>query len=972
MISYRLVATYGSAPARWISNITDLTAVQVGERVFLTVATQPGGGLTSLSLAAPDQPLQLVANLAYPSGWAYRGTPRTSVLVMGGASHLYQTGLAGGEAFTTPLTGNGALGPFASRFDAQQLGTRLTDLGHFSTTAGDFVFSARTGEATLLVRKLLPGGQLGIAGSQTLSGPLVSDGASLDRIIAVDVGRQKILVAISGLGNFVSTHLVGNDGRLGTGALHSAAVGTGFHTPTAIEAVQFGGKTFLVMAAQGSSSLSVFQLSANGALTARDHIIDELLTRFQSVTALATAVVDGRAFVFAGGRDDGISVFTIQPDGRLLHLTSIADTDAMALANVTAIEAQVMDGRIMLFVASGTEAGVTQLLFDPGPIGFTGVAASGAPTGTSGNDLMLSRPGTTWMGGGEGDDILIATTESIALVGGPGADIFVAANIKGRIAVRDFEPGTDRLDLSQLGMIRSIWQLTFAPQSYGIKIFYNEAVIDVFSRDGRTLGPADFGNDIFPVAHYNLPPLNPAKIKPADTPSTIGRYHFGGRGEDVIRGGAGSDFIAGGPGNDRLFGLAGNDTIRGDAGHDMLRGHQGDDLLLGGPGRDTLFGDAGRDTLRGGAGPDLLYGGAGHDLLLGEGGHDRLYGGAGADTLDGGAGNDTLDGGPGHDLLEDMRGNNVLIGGGGNDTLRAGKGHDLLEGGQGNDRLFGGAGRDTLRGGNGNDHLEGGPGPDLLIGGNGNDRLLGGAGRDTLRGGAGNDTLRGGAGHDRLEGGAGNDVLFGDGGNDTLLGGAGHDRLAGGPGNDRLLGGAGRDTLQGGNGNDYLDGGAGPDLLVGGAGNDRLLGGGGNDTLRGGAGNDTLRGGAGRDRLEGGAGNDMLFGDGGNDTLIGGAGRDTMTGGPGADTFVWASAAQSRRAAPDLITDFQPGTDRLDLRALNLDYIGRGDFSDRGQLRWDHAGQRTHVLIDLNGDGQADMLIHLSGRLQLDADDFLL
>lgn len=1008
MLGYRLVATYGAAPTRWTSNITDLTLATVAGRVILTATTQGGGGLSSFAISDPDKPLQPVANLPYLSGLSYRGTPKTVLLNIGGTSQLYQLGLGGAEAMASRLGADGAPGAFARIFRPEQIGTGLGALGQFRIGSTDFIYTARQGEPVLTVQKLLDGGGLATVSTQRISSPLLPEGASLDRVIAVEMGSQKILVAISGLGNFVSTHLVGHDGRLGVGALHVGAVGTGFHTPTAIEAVGTAGATFLVMAAQGSSSLSVFQLQQGGALVARDHVIDELTTRFQSVTAMATAVVDGRAFVFAGGRDDGISVFTLQPDGRLLHLTSIADSNAMSLADVSAITAQVVAGRIVLFVASGTEAGITQLSFDPGVIGFTGVAAAGSPTGTDGNDLMLAGPGTIWMGGGAGDDILIAASESVALVGGAGADIFVPANFKGRVAIRDYEVGIDRLDLSQLGMIRSTWQLRFVPQSYGVKIFYGEAVIDIFSRDGRTLGPADFGNEMFPIAHYDLPPLVPQKVDPADRPGTVGRYVFGTAGNDVLRGGAGGDHIAGGAGDDQLFGFQGNDTLIGEAGNDMLRGHEGDDSLLGGPGNDTLFGDAGRDTLLGGDGNDQLFGGDGDDLLRGEAGNDRLDGGGGNDTLDGGAGNDTLLGAAGNDLLQDMAGHNVLRGGPGNDTLRAGAGNDrlygdigndlldggagndLLHGGPGNDRLFGGAGRDSLLGGNGNDELHGGAGPDLLQGGAGNDTLFGGSGHDTLQGGKGNDRLSGGIGNDRLhgedgndwlDGMAGNDRLYGGAGRDTLYGGGGHDLLDGGTGNDLLYGGEGRDTLRGGAGNDSLFGQQGNDLLQGGAGKDVLDGGSGHDTLRGGAGDDRLLGGAGndllygeggKDTLLGGAGNDRLLGGAGNDRLEGGLGRDTLTGGTGRDVFVWKTAAESRRAAPDLVTDFQPGIDRLDLSALDLDFIGRNAFSGDHQLRWQHVGQRTHVLIDMTGDGQADMVIHLAGRLQLDSDDFLL
>ena len=124
--------------------------------------------------------------------------------------------------------------------------------------------------------------------------------------------------------------------------------------------------------------------------------------------------------------------------------------------------------------------------------------------------------------------------------------------------------------------------------------------------------------------------------------------------------------------------------------------------------------------------------------------------------------------------------------------------------------------------------------------------------------------------------------------------------------------------------------------------------------------------------MTGGAGNDTLKGGGGNDTLIGNMGADRMEGGAGRDTFRFTKAADSRVNAADLITDFQPGMDRLDLRPLNLSHASDGDFRGGRSLHWEHSGSQTHLLIDLNGDHQADMLIRLGGTLTLTGDDFLI
>jgi VCBS repeat-containing protein len=85
------------------------------------------------------------------------------------------------------------------------------------------------------------------------------------------------------------------------------------------------------------------------------------------------------------------------------------------------------------------------------------------------------------------------------------------------------------------------------------------------------------------------------------------------------------------------------------------------------------------------------------------------------------------------------------------------------------------------------------------------------------------------------------------------------------------------------------------------------------DAARGAPVNDTLTGGTNTDVLYGFAGNDVLSGGGGNDILVGGTGNDTLTGGPGADAFVFTDGDGN-----DVITDFTPGTDHVDLHAYGI------------------------------------------------------
>ena len=214
---------------------------------------------------------------------------------------------------------------------------------------------------------------------------------------------------------------------------------------------------------------------------------------------------------------------------------------------------------------------------------------------------------------------------------------------------------------------------------------------------------------------------------------------------------------------------------------------------------------------------------------------------------------------------------------------------------------------------------------------------------------------------------------------DAISGTAGNDVLtATGAGDLDLFGQAGNDRLTGSDGANRLFGQTGDDVLIGNDGADVLNGGGGNDVLFGGTGADVLGGSAGNDRLFGQAGDDRLFGGAGDDVLAGNLGTDVLFGQAGADRFVYSSAAESARGAGDLIVRFERGTDTIDLSAIDgaaapgdqpLAFVGTGPFTGAGgEVRVVASG----VLVDLDGDRGADMVIRTPGAGILAADDFVL
>lgn len=216
--------------------------------------------------------------------------------------------------------------------------------------------------------------------------------------------------------------------------------------------------------------------------------------------------------------------------------------------------------------------------------------------------------------------------------------------------------------------------------------------------------------------------------------------------------------------------------------------------------------------------------------------------------------------------------------------------------------------------------------------------------------------------------------------------------LIGGPEDETLAGGAARDMLVGAGGADSLSGGGGDDLLYGGAGSSFQAGAVALAMAEDGA--DQLSGGAGNDLLDGGAGADTLRGGAGDDTLIGGIGGDRMTGGAGHDLFRFGLTPLGPDAgmgpgARDVITDFTPGEDLIDLRGwrgdlgtpdVALTFLGEGPMAvmAHGAVRVEMRADGAHLLLDLDlpgqaPDGVADAEIVLKGLTQAPAlGDFLL
>lgn len=745
MIVLGKVAVLGAGIDAFVTNITDLDIAWIGGQPRLYVVTRPGiGGYAAFGIGAASGAATPISQVSFSPAVGHLGTPELTVIGGANGGMILPAGLSGAAQATYALTANGGFGGVVSFAAGSGPADDLVAIEALSINGQQYLLAARDGAATPVVYSLSGSGSVTLA--QT--GGSASAGAGIDALTSVVVAGVHYVIAASAAGERITSHALSAAGGLSLADSVDSTSGIGFSAPTGLATATVAGTAFVIAGAGVSSSLTVFRVLPGGALFAVDHVVDSLLTRFQGVTALETLMIGGRAYVFVGGGDDGITVLELLPDGRLIHRTTLADTATTTLADVTAIAAALTGTRAQVFVTSASEAGITQFDFGFGTAGQVIVAPVGAALGGSGDDLLVAGAGTTALAGGAGDDVLVGGGAGGAalLTGGAGSDIFVLSPHAGTIRIADYQVGIDRLDLTSFPLLRGLGQMTAVMTATGAELRYQGTTIRIDSITGSSIPISAFAEtDLFGLLRFA-------------PPATVD-YLLGSAGDDVL---LASDLGA------TLVGLAGNDDLRGGAVADLIEG---------GDGNDRLSGAGGNDWLDGGAGVNLLIGGDGADTLLAQDGNDTMFGGSGNDSLSGGGGDDRMFG-------ED-----------GQDEIDGGAGDDLADGGGGDDRLQGGAGADTVFGGAGRDWLTGGADRDLLFGGEGNDTLDGGEGDDVLFGEGGDDLVRGGDGRDHIDGGAGNDALFGQAGDDTMRAGAGNDTIFGGSGADLLLGGAGADTF---------------------------------------------------------------------------------------------------------------------------------------------------------------------------------
>jgi Ca2+-binding RTX toxin-like protein len=689
----------------------------------------------------------------------------------------------------------------------------------------------------------------------------------------------------------------------------------------------------------------------------------------------------------AGHTGDGATLrYTVNGAGNTLIF---GDVDADGGGDFT-LE---LDGIYALFAADFTDTTIGTV---------QGTSNGETLDGTDGAERILGLAGNDTLFGFDGNDTLNGGADKDVLDGGIGLDVFEfssVSDIGNSAATRDvivnFELGSDLIDLSGFDALSTTpgvmdaftWLGTAGHTGDGATLRY------AINGAGNTLIYGDV--DANGTGDFTLELDGSRALTAADfTDATIG----------TVQGTSGGDILFGTDGADRILGLAGSDTLFAFYGNDTLNGGADKDLLDGGSGRDVFEFDSVSDIGNTMATRDVIENFERGSDLIDLSGFDALIttlGTMDAFTWLGTAGHT----GDGATLRYLNTASKTLIYGdvdgigGGDFTIELNGVHNLSA------DDFTDATIGTVQGTSGGDYLLGTDG--------GAERLLGLAGTDFLFGLDGDDTLNGGADKDILTGGLNLDVFEFDSVSDIGNTMATRDVIGDFEQGSDLIDLSGFDALTTtpgvmdaftwlGTGGHTGDG-ATLRYAVNGAGNTLIFG----DVDADGAGDfsiqldgvfavqasdftdatiGTVQGTGASDGLMGTGGSEIILGLGGADTITPGLGQDILTGGGGADVFDFNTVADigNSVATRDTITDFEQGTDLIDLSGIDalvatavddgFTFLGTALHTGAGAtLRYVQAGSgNTLIYGDIDANGGGDFSLMLTGLYNLTEADFIL
>ncbi len=399
----------------------------------------------------------------------------------------------------------------------------------------------------------------------------------LSSLDIISIGPRRFLIAAGEADGGLSSYEILNNGDLVVADDVVFGTNTGTQNVRYVDAFVFEGEAFVIPSGRYDDNLSVFNLDPTGAFTATQTLTGAGTARM-TLTEVVTIGTNSYLFT-ASTNTPGLERYSIATGGALTAPTHIFDTPGVALGDVSAMISANLKGRDFLFAASAFDAGLTvfevgtdgtlatRSTLTPGVIGFNAISTL--------QTAQIAERAFLLVGSAETDTLLVlrvsqggqlnlvdslvdksetrfSRISSLEVFEYDARTFVLAAGADDGLTLFEL---TYRGRLNLLGVVADEFTTTLTNIS-DIKVEIIGAKILVF-----VSSPVEHGFTQFELT------LNP------------GTTFMGGNTLDTIIGSAGDDTI---------FGMGRNDILDGGAGNDRLVDGRGRDVLTGGSGADIF------------------------------------------------------------------------------------------------------------------------------------------------------------------------------------------------------------------------------------------------------------------------------------------------------------------------------------------------------------------------------------------------
>jgi len=483
------------------TGLSDLIIYQEAGTTYLLTAAETTGRIQSLSLSASAAPvLEDYLNYTATSGTHTVGA--LNFFTISGQSYILPSGRYDDHGTLISVTGGSLATP-------SEVSGNASDYAYFTQSLtvnfneNDFVIAAHRNEPGLTIYDLEVDLTMDVELTQSDTANLAL--MDISAMTKVANGNSAFIYTASGIDDGIDIFALGRFGAFSHIDTIRPWDVSGFDAIQDMLTIEIAGQNFLFAAAAGTSSITSFLVHQSGNLFETDHVIDDLTTRYAGVSDIAHVRDGWRDFIVAGGSDDGITVFEIFPNGMMDVVATLADDFDTTLQNVSAVEAAVIDGKIIVFAGSNTEHGITQLEFTPDPFVNRYIASDVQPPndefnvtiGSNQNDQLFGQQLSDHIKGGKGDDIIDGGASRDWLRGGPGADRFIFGEDGSADQIDDYEHGIDIIDLSQYSLVNDMSDITLESRRWGGIIHVNGEMIILKTHDLERIEIHEWTEDHF-------------------------------------------------------------------------------------------------------------------------------------------------------------------------------------------------------------------------------------------------------------------------------------------------------------------------------------------------------------------------------------------------------------------------------------------------------------------------------------------